>query len=77
MIGLGRAGSLLFWRQNNAPSHAAPLDKIALTITMALLLSSPLLVVFAQPVISYSEAAAAQILDVASYLQAMQLEGAL
>jgi hypothetical protein len=34
-------------------------------------------VVFAQPVISYSEAAVTQILDVASYLQAMQLEGAL
>src|SRR5690554_8158844 len=67
VIGLSRAGSLLFWRQNNAPSHAAPFDKIARTITMAVLLSSPLLVGFAQPVISYSEAAAAQIRDVASY----------
>lgn len=77
VIGLSRAGSLLFWRQHNAPSHAAPLDKTALSVTMVLLLSSPLLVVFAQPVISYSQAAAAQILDVASYLQAMQLEGTL
>jgi multicomponent K+:H+ antiporter subunit D len=74
VIGLSRAGSLLFWRHHNPSSPVPALDKTAFSIAALLLLSSPLLVVFAQPVISYSEAAAAQILDVQSYLQAMQLE---
>ncbi len=74
VIGLSRAGSLLFWRNNNTQSDAAPLDKKAFVIAMLLLLSSPLLVVFAQPVISYTDAVAAQVLDMPSYLQAMQLE---
>lgn len=77
VVGLSRAGSLLFWRKHNAPSHAPELDKTALLITLMLLVSSPLLVLFAQPVIAYSEAAAVQILDVSSYLNALQLEGAL
>ena len=77
VIGLSRAGSLLFWRQHNAPSHAEPLDNTALAIAMLLLLSSPLLVVFAQAVISYTDATAAQVLDVLSYMQAMQFEEAL
>lgn len=77
VIGLSRAGSMLFWRQHNAPSNAVALDKTAFAITLVLLLSSPLLVVFAQPVIAYSEAAAAQVLDVSSYFKALQLEVAL
>lgn len=77
VIGLSRAGSLLFWRHHNTANDAVPLDKAAFIITAFLLLSSPLLVVFAQPVISFTEAAAAQILDVPSYLHAMQLKEAL
>jgi len=77
VIGLSRAGSLLFWRHHNPTDSALPLDKTAFAIAALLLLSSPLLVVFAQPVITYTEATAAQILDVQSYLQAMQLEDAL
>ena len=52
VVGLSRAGSLLFWRKHNAPSHAPELDKTALLITLMLLVSSPLLVLFAQPVIA-------------------------
>jgi multicomponent K+:H+ antiporter subunit D len=74
VIGLSRAGSLLFWRHHTTPSGAASLDRTAFAIAALLLLSSPLLAVFAQPVISYTQATAAQVLDVSSYLQAMQLE---
>lgn len=77
VIGLSRAGSLLFWRHHSAETSAEPMDKVAFALTALLLLSSPLLVVFAQSVISYTEAAAAQLLDVSSYLQAMRLEEAL
>ncbi|MDY0248888.1 MAG: monovalent cation/H+ antiporter subunit D [Pseudomonas sp.] len=77
VIGLSRAGSLLFWRHHTTPSGATSLDRTAFTIAALLLLSSPLLAVFAQPVISYTQATAAQVLDVSSYLQAMQLEEAL
>ncbi len=76
VIGLSRAGSLLFWRQHSAPSTASPLDKTAFVIVALLLLSSPLLVVFAQPVIAYTAATAAQVLDMPSYLNAMHLEAA-
>ena len=73
VIGLSRAGSLIFWRHQKTLSKE-PLDKIAFLVTALLLLSSPLLVVFAQPVIAYTEAAAAQVLNVSSYFDAMQLE---
>lgn len=63
-----------FWRHHNVATEAAPLDTAALVIAALLLLSSVVLVVFAQPVISFTEAAAEQILDVRSYLQVMQLE---
>ena len=77
VIGLSRAGSLIFWRHHNTANDALPLDKVAFAVTVALLLSSPLLVIFAQPVISFTQAAAAQILDVPSYINAMQLQEAL
>lgn len=77
VIGLSRAGSILFWRHHNTPSQAESLDKTAFAIAALLLLSSPLLVVFAQPVITYTEAAATQVLNVSSYLDAMQLKEAL
>ena len=74
VIGLSRAGSLVFWRHHNVATEAAPLDTAALVIAALLLLSSVVLVVFAQPVISFTEATAEQVLDVRSYLQVMQLE---
>ncbi|MDY7218826.1 monovalent cation/H+ antiporter subunit D [Denitrificimonas sp. JX-1] len=77
VVGLSRAGSMIFWRSNNTLSGAAPLDKTAYFFTVLLLLTSPLLVVFAQPVIAFTEATAQQIMDVPSYLNAMQLKEAL
>lgn len=76
VIGLSRAGSLIFWRHQKTLSKQ-PLDKSAFLVTALLLLSSPLLTVFAQPVIAYTEAAAAQLLNVPSYLAAMQFKEAL
>ena len=64
----------MFWRHHTTASAAAPLDKTAFAIAALLLLSSAVLVVFAQPVIDFTEAAAMQLLDVQSYVQAMQLE---
>lgn len=77
VIGLSRAGSILFWRQHTTPSDAQPMDKVAFAAAAVLLLSSPLLVIFAQPVITYTEATATQLLNVSSYLNAMQLQEAL
>lgn len=76
VIGLSRAGSLIFWRHQKNLSKA-PLDKVAFAVAALLLLSSPLLVVFAQPIIAYTDAAAAQVLNVASYLDAMQFKESL
>lgn len=76
VIGLSRAGSLLFWRHKKTLSKE-PLDKVAFLVTALLLLSSPLLVIFAQPVIAYTEAAATQVLNAPSYLSAMQFKEAL
>lgn len=53
VIGLSRAGACCFGVSTMHPAMLHLLDKTALTITMVLLLSSPLLVVFAQPVMSY------------------------
>src|SRR5690554_4214799 len=44
VVGLSRAGSMIFWRSNNTLSGAAPLDKTAYFFTVLLLLTSPLLV---------------------------------
>lgn len=76
VIGLSRAGSMIFWRHKKNLSKQ-PLDKTAYLVTALLLFSSPLLVIFAQPVIAYTEAAAAQVLDVSSYLIVMQFREAL
>lgn len=76
VIGLSRAGSLLFWRHKKTLSKE-PLDKVAFLVTALLLLSSPLLVIFAQPVIAYTEAVATQVLNAPSYLSAMQFKEAL
>lgn len=74
VIGLSRAGSLVFWRHHSTASTAASLDKTAFAIAVLLLSSSAVLVVFAQPVIDFTEAAAMQLLNAQSYVQAMQLE---
>ncbi len=77
VIGLSRAGSMLFWRHHTTASEAQPLDKVTFAVTALLLCSSPLLVVFAQPLVNFTQATALQVLDAASYLQAMQLKEAM
>lgn len=66
IIGLSRAGSMLFWRVSGSDSdgeHAKPLQVVAVTW---LLLSSVLLVVFAGPLTQLSKNAASQLYDLNS-----------
>ncbi len=69
LLALSRAGSTLFWRAGDAPlaGRDHPLPLLA---TLALLLCSPLLVVFAGSLTGYAEATARQLLDTTLYLGA-------
>lgn len=77
VISLSRAGNLIFWRHHNTAHSAESMDKVALLITIMLLLSSPVLVAFAQPLLDFTDATVAQLLNVPSYFNAMQLQEAL
>ncbi|SDR91761.1 multisubunit potassium/proton antiporter, PhaD subunit [Halopseudomonas litoralis] len=69
IIAGSRAGSSLFWRTDPAASGGEPLDGIRVVSVILLLLCSPLLVVFADPMLDYLDATARQLLDPASYAQ--------
>ncbi|KIZ34708.1 MAG: monovalent cation/H+ antiporter subunit D [Pseudomonas sp. K35] len=74
LISLSRAGSLVFWRPS-AEAVGQPADAIRILATVGLLLGSVMLVVAAGPLQAFVQATAAQLLDVAPYLQILQ-EGA-
>ncbi|TBU94685.1 monovalent cation/H+ antiporter subunit D [Phytopseudomonas dryadis] len=76
VIALARAGSTLFWRSTGEPSPSAEFDRVRALAVLGLLACSPLLVVAAQPVHDYVQAAAQQLLDVDSYLQIVRGGGA-
>ncbi|MFO7704903.1 MAG: monovalent cation/H+ antiporter subunit D, partial [Halopseudomonas sp.] len=69
LVALSRAGSTLFWRHDAAAEAAEPLDPLRMLAMLVLLLSSPLLVYFAVPVLEYLDATAAQLLNPAEYIQ--------
>ncbi|HAO74186.1 MAG TPA: monovalent cation/H+ antiporter subunit D, partial [Pseudomonas sp.] len=74
LIALSRAGSLVFWRPaSEAVGQAA--DPVRVIATLGLLLGSVVLVAIAAPLQAFVQATAAQLLDVAPYLQIIQ-EGA-
>lgn len=69
VIALSRAGSMVFWRPSEAVSVGRRADTTRLAATFGLLLGSVLLVVAAQPIQAYVQATAAQLFDLAPYLQ--------
>jgi len=71
LISLSRAGSLVFWRPS-AEVVGQPADAIRVLATVGLLLGSVMLVVAAGPLQAFVQATAAQLLDVAPYLQILQ-----
>lgn len=76
IVALSRAGSTLVWRTKD--THRAttlPLDGGRLACCIAMLVLSVALVIFAQPVMEYTQATAAQLLDVASYQQIITSSG--
>jgi multicomponent K+:H+ antiporter subunit D len=71
LIALSRAGSLVFWRHaSEAVGPAA--DPVRVVATVGLLLGSVVLVAAAGPLQAFMQATAAQLLDVAPYLQIVQ-----
>ncbi|MFN3580031.1 MAG: monovalent cation/H+ antiporter subunit D [Pseudomonas sp.] len=69
LVALSRAGSTLFWRHDAAPAAGEPLDRVRLLAMGGLLLTSPLMVIFAGPLLAYLEATAQQIHSPQLYIQ--------
>lgn len=76
LIALNRAGSMLFWRASDAATVAAPADSVRVVGAFGLLLGSLVMVFAAQPIQAYTRAAAAQLFDLAPYLQIIHQGGA-
>ena len=72
LIALSRAGSMVFWRPSQAVSVGRPADGIRVAATLGLLLGSVVMVLAASPIQAYVHAAAAQLFDLAPYLQIIQ-----
>lgn len=72
LIALSRAGSMVFWRSSEAATVGRPADPMRVAATVGLLLGSLVLVVAAQPIQAYVQAAAAQLFDLGPYLQIIQ-----
>ena len=69
LVAMSRAGTTLFWRYDAVPAVAEPLDWARLTAAMVLLAGSPLMVLFASPILDYLNATAAQLLAPADYIE--------
>jgi multicomponent K+:H+ antiporter subunit D len=72
LIGLARAGSVLFWSvRPDVPGGSAGASPMLLLATLSLLAMSVLLSVFAAPVQRYTQATAQQVLQRADYAKAV------
>jgi multicomponent K+:H+ antiporter subunit D len=71
IVALGRAGSALWWRHDAAQAPAAGCDAVRLAAAAALLIAGVLLVVFAEPLWTSLEAAAAEVMDTQGYIRAV------
>jgi multicomponent K+:H+ antiporter subunit D len=72
LVGLARAGSILFWAvRNDVPGGSSGSSPKLLAATMSLLAASVLLSAFAAPVQRYTAAAALQLMDTAAYARAV------
>ena len=76
LIALSRAGSTLFWRVGLSQLDSAELDKGRLLAASGLLLMGPLLVVLAEPALSYVAATVTQLHDLESYRMILHAGGA-
>ncbi len=76
ILSMARTGSLIFYKtlpdeSVSALTHSEPLNHKALIAVFGLLLASPILVVFAQPIIAFTEATANQIFNSSAYIDAV------
>ena len=71
LVSLSRAGSALFWRTAGTPGAGEPVRGVELVPAAALLASAAVLVVLAAPVDRYTQATADQLLDRATYVDAV------
>ena len=85
LIAISRAGTTLFWRyskssSSNSINNTDPIHPLKVLAVVLLLLTSPLLVIFGDPVIEFTRAAASQLHDtsqtVDALLQHNQIKGA-
>jgi multicomponent K+:H+ antiporter subunit D len=67
-VTLARAGTQVFWRVDDRPAQAAPIDALKLAACIALLACSVLLVIAAAPLHEYLNATSRQLLTMSSYL---------
>jgi len=76
ILSMARSGSLIFYRTLSDESISSsergePLNRMAFIAVIGLLLSSPILVVFAQPITAFTEATAHQVFNSAAYIEAV------
>lgn len=80
IVGLARAGSLVFWKALEMPAAAAPdaeagpAPGLALSAAGALVAGLVLLTVAAGPVMRYTDATAAQLFDLEPYVQTLLVD---
>lgn len=74
IVGVGRAGSTLFWKIGDGESVAGPVPMRAFAPAALLLLVAVAMVVFAGPVFDYATATARQLVDPHDYIETV-LEG--
>ena len=74
IIGLSRTGTRLFWRVDATPSDvpAPALRRAEVTAVLVLLGYGIAMTVFANPILRYTDAAAAQLLDVPGYIDTLR-----
>jgi multicomponent K+:H+ antiporter subunit D len=76
LIALSRAGTLLFWRHSDGHfNNIRNLDSVCYVAALALILSSPLLSLGAEPVFQYTLAAGEQIATPLAYVDAVLGDG--
>ena len=77
MIAMARSGSTLFYQVNTDTHNDGEAQKSsALTVVIALLLLSPLMVISAGPLTSLTQQAAAQYVDSGAYINAVLQQSA-
>lgn len=72
IVAVARSGSLLFYSVKETPEgKRQPLNKPAFGAIVALMLVSPLMVLFAKPITDFNEQAAAQLFNSEAYIEAV------